>query len=381
LKVTIQSVRIFGSKHQYGPNPRSNPIGKPLTIPEYPSRGCITKLILGEFPKSISEAYSVKQAIGMAVFEKVFVTPNNTKIDSDQLIRKIINKRDKQFPVNNRNWYITVAIEKKVNIVKKFIADREYCWVDPKKMLELEDKFYEYTQTHLSRITSYVLNMVEPKFFSDVVLEGIFFYAPNRIPFGWPKFSGKAEISVVNPIDSLEINSLRTTLSLLRKVPESEHQSLDSARHWYLTAIKEKDEWKKFLWHFLTLEILTNKLSEKFYDSVLNMIELKREDKAKSLKSFISELVPDKKRLNLTSKFIIMSLGLSQGTAKEDLKNFKKVKKARNDLAHGVLRNVNKLPISLVSKLTEKYFRAAIEHQLANKGVKRKSRTLVLKTT
>jgi hypothetical protein len=324
--------------------------------------------LLGEFPENISRAFRVKKSIGIYTLKKVLTTSEDSGIDSDQRIKELANQNTMQFPVTNWNWYVTVAIEHELNIDKILILDRKFFWLEPKKALELEDNFYELTQVHLNRITSHLLNTIDHKFFSDVVLEGIFFCSLNKIPFGIPKFSSSAEVSGVELIESLDINYLRTNLSLLRKVPESEHRSLDSARHWYLTAIKEKDVWKKFLWYFLSLEILTNKMSEKLYDSVLNMIQLRQTQKSEteSFKSVISELFPNKKNINLTSKFTIMSLGLIPKTTKEDLTNFKKVKKARDNLSHGALKRADKLPISLVSKLTEKYFRAAVKYQLAN---------------
>jgi hypothetical protein len=205
-----------------------------------------------------------------------------------------------------------------------------------------------------------------PEFFTEIIHEGVYFHSPGRSSFCYRE-SALGTLTAITGKDPSIANaeSVRDFIEHLKAVPESEHRSLDSARHWYLDSKKERDPWKRFLWSFLALEILVNKLSGKLYESVIARLDIKQNADAEfgNLEDVVSEMVHPWNRLTHVMKFTIVALELCPRTAEEDLVKFKRVNEARGKLAHGDLRREDDLPQAEVMELLDKYFAAAIERQ------------------
>ena len=90
------------------------------------------------------------------------------------------------------------------------------------------------------------------------------------MPFSQCDIVGHAPtLSIGHLKEELDFQTIESLLNKFCKLPEGVHKSFDSATHWYLAAIKETDPWKKFMWGFLSIEILASKISSQLYDHVM----------------------------------------------------------------------------------------------------------------
>jgi hypothetical protein len=136
-----------------------------------------------------------------------------------------------------------------------------------------------------------------------------------------------------------------------------------------LASLAENDVWKRFLWTFLTLEILINKSYNHFYDQIIGNIGLKfnQHFDVDTLNKPLLELIYKKGGpfdLPLRAKFSSLALGLSPTTAAEDLEGFIQIKKFRDKLAHGELISPTDLPIERSDFLVRKYLDLILHYQI-----------------
>jgi len=363
VKIKLKSVRIYGSKDYYGSEPRTTAEDQPILLDNYPKKGYRVELWLGDISKDILKAYRVKRGIGRMMIERLAGLKVKDQNEINKLIESYMKEQGSEFKVEKWNWYISLIIEQIVEIDDKFINDNKYLWLESKKLIDLEKAFYESTQIYHDRLATFVLCFIEPAFFSEICLEGVFFDAEGKISFGFPKFTASAEVHVSKNMDSLRLIEFEEGLKAFSKVSDGSHKFIDKARHWYLSSLRESDPWKRFIFNFYALEILVHKLSSKYYNSVCHSFKLKSVKKSKEDKTtkVISELVPKKERLDLVSKFAIMALRLSPNTAWNDLESFKTIKKARDNLSHGNIRNAEELPNQILFSLLKKYFDISVK--------------------
>lgn len=357
MKIKLKSVRVYGSKEYYGSEPRTSARDEPIILSNYPKKEYRAKVWLGEIPKDVLAAYKVRQGIGKLIISRLAGFKDKNQDDTHRVIEKFIRKKDSKFRVEKWNWFVSFIIEHVVDIKEKFISDNKYVWLEPKIISDYDRDFYKSTQLYLDRLVTYALSFIEPTFFSEICLEGVFFETTGKISFSFPKFTTSADVTVSKTVESLRLSEFESGLRSFSKVPDGSHRLIDKARHWYLISLRESDQWKRFMFSFYALEILTHKVSSKYYNHVCHSLKLKRVNKSEEDKitKTISELVPKKERLNLASKFIIMALKLSPYTASEDLRNFKAAKEARDKLSHGEIKNADELPVQLLFSLLKKY--------------------------
>jgi hypothetical protein len=247
------------------------------------------------------------------------------------------------------------------------LVERQYFWIDPREAIKIEKNFPSYAFPYIDIISTYISTIIDPTFLRESVIDNhVFFSAVGRESFGIPLFSGSADVAVTKSIESLNLEKLQQLLQNIALLPLNQHQWLNTISHWRLAALKEKDQWKRFLWSFLTLEILTHKLSDLLYDEVISKLVLSGNScsEQETVHIPISELIWSKERLPLRAKFAIVALGLSPDSATADVENFINVKVARDKLSHGAIKDVTELPLSIVNSLLDKYLTCAVKFQL-----------------
>jgi hypothetical protein len=110
------------------------------------------------------------------------------------------------------------------------------------------------------------------------------------------------------------------------------------------------------LW--LTLELLSHKLSERYRESVLSELAAGHRVDAVDA-SLVARLAWDPRRAPLTSKFAIAAIALDPEASATDVAQFARVKKARDEISHGELVNETDLPLADAEALAELYVRLA----------------------
>lgn len=354
--VTLQAVRIYGSKHQYGPTPQLCPMDGPIILDNFPEKTERSFIFLGTPPEPILRANKVRKAIGRVALRGLFGKAPVSK--ADMLTKEALGEVT-DLP-EDYNWYVTIVVEREADVADADIADREYLWLDWGKAMELEEDFESYASPYIDLLATYVSTIIERTFFGEVIIDDyVFSSAPSRESFGLPKVSLSGNVTVTKSTESLnlELEELKQLLQKVATLPQNRHQWLKSISHCRLAAIREKDPMKRFLLSFFALEILTHKL-----------FKLVGSKKGVAVKEYLVglwfKLVGRKKQLFLREEFKTVALSLFPSSATADVKDFVRAKDARDKLSHGVLEKVAELPTSMVTVLLEKYLAGAVKFQL-----------------
>lgn len=357
--VTLQAVRIYGSKNQYGPTPQFCPMDGPIVLENFPGKTERSLILLGTLPEPILRANKVRKAIGIVAFEVSFGKAQDSAVNRDMLIKEKLGELTDSLKVADYNWCITVIVERKINAD---IADREYLWLDWGKARELEKDFEAYASPCIDLLATYVSTVIERFFFEEVIIDDcIFFLAAGRESFGLPRFSACSDVKIGMSEGSLDLEKLGKLFQKVASLPQSQLQWLKTMGHWRLAALRDKDPMKRFLCSFFALEILTHKL-----------FKLVGSKKGVIVKEYLVGLwfkllgckKGSKKQLSLREEFETVALSLFPSSATADVEDFVRAKDARDKLSHGVLEKVAELPTSMVTVLLEKYLAGAVKFQL-----------------
>ena len=338
MRITLQAARVYGSESQYGPTPRRCPGSGPIALDGYPAPPERSWILLGAPPESILRADRVRRPIGRVSLAGGFGGAADPGAQRDMLIEQALEGEDAQ-PAREPNWYVTVVVEREIDLQEGFVGDSKYLWVEESKAMQLERDFRAYASAHLDVLATCASTIIDSGFFEEVIVnDRVFFSAPGRESFGLPAFSvGAIGVVIKAPLESLALVELERRLHGAARLPRGKHQSLDTVARWHLAAVTERDPWKRFFWSFLALEVLTYRL-------------------------FAALDTPMKGNMHLADKFELVALWLFPDRAASDLADFRGGKKARDDLAHGRPREVGRLPVVPVRSLLERYLDAGVQY-------------------
>ena len=129
-------------------------------------------------------------------------------------------------------------------------------------------------------------------------------------------------------------------------------------------ALRETDPWKRFLWTFLGLEILVNKLSTRLRPETLDRLRLADASDVVEHSLPLGELVWEASRMPLKAKFALVAAVLFPESALDDTETFGRLKNTRDDVSHGTVRNQDELPVGECETLFEKYLGGAIKQEV-----------------
>lgn len=336
--VTLQAVRIYGSKHQYGPTPQFCPMDGPIILDNFPEKTESSFIFLGTPPEPILRANKVRKAIGIVALRRLL---GKAPVGEADILTKEALGEFTDSP-GDYNWYVTIVVEREADVADADIADNEYLWIDPGKALELEKNFESYASPYIDLLATYVSTIIERFFFGEVIIDDcIFFLAAGRESFGLPRFSACSDVKIGMSEGSLDLEKLGKLFQKVASLPQGQLQWLKTMGHWRLAALREKDPMKRFLLSFFALEILTHKL--------FKLVGCKNRSK---------------KQLSLREEFETVALSLFPSSATADVKDFVRAKNVRDKLSHGELKEVAELPTSMVTVLLEKYLAGAVKFQL-----------------
>jgi hypothetical protein len=362
LVLKMQSVRVYGSNSRYGTEPQQNPLGEPLIVEDFPSTGEAIQVLLGESPKNIFEAHRRKTAVANIVLNMNFgrsITISEEYTFDDAINEQLRSKVGVPQP-QIYAWYITILVEREIEIDHDSVIEGEFPLVDISDAMNFRE-FQAYAEPHINHVASLISMVTSSEYLEHVVLDEVLFAGPNGIVTRLPqrsdvKVSGR--LSVASPLESLDVTRLRALLSPERLQKYARNRWLESAEHWYVAMLNEPDHWKAFQYAFLSLEILTHKVSKKLFNDVGNAFTFKKADDNLLNEIPIFELLPKYERLTLVAEFCIMALGLSPSTAVEDVRIFKNAKDARDRFSHGNIRDERELPLHSVKDLCSRYLEA-----------------------
>jgi hypothetical protein len=362
LILKMQSVRVYGSNSRYGREPQQNPLGAPIIVTNFPSDREAIEVLLGEPPTTLFEAHRRKTAMANITLDMMFgrriqISDEYTFDDAikDQLKNEITVPVPKSYP-----WYVTISVQRDIELNEDLIFETEF----PLAKIPAETKFrefHDYAKPFADHLAAIVSTVIGAEFFEHVIFDEVLFSDPTGIITRIPErqdFKMSARASVGKPLESCDIAALRKLLSSERLGMYARNRWLEGAMHWYAAMLNEPDHWKAFQYAFLSLEIVTHKVSKRLLDSLVDSFAFKKADGELVYGIPMAELLGDKNRLTLVAKFCIMALGLSSSTAEADVQTFKDAKEARDRFSHGDIRNERELPLHSVKDLCSRYLEA-----------------------
>jgi hypothetical protein len=264
-------------------------------------------------------------------------------------------------------------VESTVELDDEQESSSRYIWLDDKTARSQENMLKEKAAASLDVLAAYLVSVITRQFFTELVLEDrTIFLKNNHYPLSVPRFVTRGgTVKAYAERQYSEIADLGEFLSRVAALPAQRHDWLKPIARSYFELLGEEDQWKQFLWSFLTLEMLTSKLWENFYKKIktnLGLLSLASNDG--KVEPEIQEAIPylltpdDPNRVPLMKKFAIVALSLTPSTAATDIAAFKRLKEVRDNLAHGVLTNEHQLPVSESRILLDRYVRLAVSAKL-----------------
>lgn len=348
MEADLLFVRVYGSNSQYGETPRQTLADKPLIMKNFPKRDDKVLIYLGEPLECIFKANKLRFAQGFYAHQlRTDSKPEGLGID--EAIDNLINAKYDFPKATDYNWYVTIILKKKIDIPDEYIIDERvsrYLWVRPPYLNELRPNFEAYSSDHIDKLALFLSAKMEPQFFENIVINNLFLVKKGKESLGLPKYPDMSiDVNLILKPEDLNINDLEEDLKLII-LDKSITGWLKDIFHLRLFAIQEKDELKKFIWNFTFLESLINKLFKISYQDITNQMFLQLDSGTKSLNfdEIIGCNIDGLEKMDLKGKFVIVSLKLFPDELDSKLKKFTEIKKIRNDLAHGRIRNPETLP-------------------------------------
>jgi hypothetical protein len=361
MRVTTQVVRIYGTRNQYGDAPRTTPPGSPVIFDDFPSAGESVTLHFGAVPADTVEANRVRMAIASVALNSLF---GGGPTGGDAVTARLSEMGDDDL-MGDYDWYVTLALARHVEVPDQSIADVEFLWM--RDAHRLAEPLQEYARPTLDQLATLAASIVDGSVFEHLVLDDrILLSAEGKRASGVPVFTaGGIDAHVRRGEESLR--QLDKRLEVLRGVDVASAAQagwLTRVAHWRMLALTETDPWKRFLWGIFCLEILTHKLyeahrpalqqSERGFRRVRKLV-------ARWLFWLRTEPLPP---VTLRARFSVVAGALFPEDSADDVRDFSRVKKARDRLSHGNLRDEAELPQGDLSRLLQKYFEGAVKRHL-----------------
>lgn len=360
MKLSVVVARIYGTDDQYGAEPRMRPSGAPLVFDAIPDPASRAHIDFGPVPDEIAEAERGRRALGRVMLNGVFGGANADGTPDDRF-EAALRELGGEPAFTEFNWYATLTVTSEVEVSDDLIEPVGF--VFPRNAFDLADEAQASARDSLDALTAIASSVSDPQVFSHLVLEDrVLLFAPGKRATGVPVLSGSAKGSVTRGAESLA--KLERRLVLLQGIDAraaTKEPWLARVAHWRAQVLVETDPWKRFMWSFLALEILTNKLFDQFESEVVTRLRLAGDRGVEKAELPLSELVWPAERAPLIARFALVAVALFSETAVEDVANFRALKKARDRLSHGSLRDEGELPVSVALELLEKYLTGSVK--------------------
>jgi hypothetical protein len=368
MLITLKASRIYASDSQFGPSPRNSLQAEPFVLSDYPVAGERALVSFGAPVESILSASKVRAALANFILTRAFTNMAGSADNPDLAIEKKLRSMTPPSALTSANWYISIIIERDVDISDEFMSVKKFMWLDPQKAMELERDFLPHATECCDVLSSYLTTLIEPIFFERLAMtDRVFFFSAGREPFGMPTIhGGSAGVSITRSINALDLPRIEQRLRSFASGSPQRHAWLNTLSHWRLAALQENDPLRSFLWAFLALEILTHKMAQFLHAEVITnaLIQPAVSLLGSSSSTALSELIVPNDQLTLKAKFALLALALSPATADQDVATFAAAKKARDRFSHGDITDIQELPGASANSLLQKYFVLSITHQI-----------------
>ena len=353
--LTITTTRVYGSHGRYGAHPRESPPGGPLRLRDFPGAGYQADAVLGSPVEWLFRADRLSRAIGAAALEGV-VAPTGARGSVGDRVSQLEHELLLAGTAEVYEWYVTLAISHEVAVAPELLKARNYVWLDPGEAMRIERDERRVAPAALDAVAASLASVLREECFESIVLpDQTYFTLPGRETIRLPQFSvGTVRVSMQG--GTIDVEAVARALEASRALAHG----LSSVASWRMAAMGERDPWKRFDWTFLALEILVHRMASRLYGTVVASLRSQVGERVHVVPG--QSLLQPLERLALSARFAVVALALRPEFAEADIDRFRVVKKARDEMSHGAIRDPADLPIQSAAELLAQYLSAALSH-------------------
>lgn len=359
IPLTGRVVRVYGTDDQFGKEPRTNPLRKPITLRDFPQRGDRALVWLGEVPSEVITVEEARAAIGAAQMQWAFGGKENRPLS--ELVEEEKERSEPKF--EQYSWYVTLAVERATSLPASAFNDQAPLWLDQGRGVDAAVKFVRQFEDVFEVITSViVLRLGGTSLEHRVVDDHVHFLRNDGSALSLPEASFSGSLSVGRDIASLRLDDMAADLEGIASSGLPGLSWFSRAAHWHTVAQETRDTWQGFEFAFFTLEILVHKLEPRLRKEVGDSVVFQAKAGAEEVRgAAVRSLLWDpEQKQPLLAKFATVALCLAPESAEEDLDLFADLNKRRGQLAHGQIKNADELPASAAKGLATKYLQLAL---------------------
>jgi hypothetical protein len=332
MKVAVAVTRAYGTNGGYGGKPRETPGGSPIMLRNYPRRRWHTTVTLGDAVPWVIEAARLSRAAALSVLTGTLGRAQTGEPEARARFEALLDSPELEPTAQVWRWWVTISCERDFEVPDDHeFLKFPYVWLDPAQTDRLRDEASSSLGRSMDLIAATIGGSLPNSIDSAPAIDDVFFRAEGRRAFRQLKFiMGTPTVSVSSPLSGVDIPDLAGELKKTKAA-----EGLQSVAYWWARSIEEKDDWKRFMFQFAGLDILTNKLAERAFRIVrpnLRVQDGPGDGTAVPLSVIAFERMP------LAGRFGLVALVLSPETAVDDTAVFTEVAEQRNSLYHGESR-------------------------------------------
>jgi hypothetical protein len=217
MRVRLRFERVYGTISRYGENPRESPPGSPIILDDYPLPGERATIYLGEPVEELYRTYQVASAGAFILVRRNVLHEDITEADEAAALQQAQTE-----PLGNDlarwNWYITIVIERTVDVFDTQCTPARWFSVDPVLVSRLERGFSTYGSYQADFLVDYLATHIPKHFFATRdVDDRVVLFAEDGPAFRmFQVTAGNVTGSTSGPIHLCNVGQIRTTLSKLQ---------------------------------------------------------------------------------------------------------------------------------------------------------------------
>ncbi len=188
-----------------------------------------------------------------------------------------------------------------------------------------------------------------------------FALVPGKPGFSYPELGMEvAGVQAVAPgWGDLPFSDIESVVGSLSQRSLTEAKRLRTASGWLWAALAETDDrMRQFQFAYFGLEVLANQVEAKMKAAVESELSAEIGVPMKEL-FWPTPQDADAPWRNQMFRFAILAIGLSRGTATDDIKQFRSLSAVRNRLAHGSALEADTLPAGTAIDMLRRYLALA----------------------
>ena len=218
MRVRLRFERVYGTLSRYGEKPHEAPSESPILLENYPLPGEGVTIHFGQPVEDLYQTYQIAIAGGHTLVRRNVLHENITEADEAAEIQKI-QKKPLKNDFGRWNWYITIVIERTIEVPDAQCNPVHWFSLDPVFACQIEREFLTYCSFQADFLVDHLTLHIPKHFFAERDVEDrVVFFAGNGPPFRIPQITGgKVTGSTSGPIHLCQVEEIRATLSKLKR--------------------------------------------------------------------------------------------------------------------------------------------------------------------